>query len=44
MSVFSDAELGYLAQGKLGRLATIDAAGLPHVVAKRTFAMLGDNG
>jgi hypothetical protein len=27
MSVFSDAELAYLAQGKLGRLATIDAAG-----------------
>ena len=32
MSVFSDAELTYLAQGKLGRLATIDAAGMPHVV------------
>jgi pyridoxamine 5'-phosphate oxidase family protein len=32
MSVFSDAELAYLAQGKLGRLATIDAAGMPHVV------------
>jgi pyridoxamine 5'-phosphate oxidase family protein len=32
MSVFSDAELAYLAQGKLGRLATIDATGMPHVV------------
>jgi pyridoxamine 5'-phosphate oxidase family protein len=27
-----DAELAYLAQGKLCRLATIDAAGMPHVV------------
>ena len=32
MSRFSDAELNYLAKGKLGRLATIDADGLPHVV------------
>ena len=32
MSVFSDAELTYLAKGKLGRLATIDSAGMPHVV------------
>jgi pyridoxamine 5'-phosphate oxidase family protein len=32
MSVFSDAELTYLAKGKLGRLATIDGAGMPHVV------------
>ena len=32
MSVFSDAELAYLAQGKLRRLATIDAGGMPHVV------------
>src|SRR6266566_2501394 len=32
MSVFSEAELAYLAQGKLGRLATIDAGGMPHVV------------
>jgi PPOX class F420-dependent enzyme/OxyR family protein len=32
MSVFSDAELTYLAQGKLRRLATIDAGGMPHVV------------
>jgi pyridoxamine 5'-phosphate oxidase family protein len=32
MSVFSDAELTYLAHGQLGRLATIDAAGMPHVV------------
>jgi pyridoxamine 5'-phosphate oxidase family protein len=32
MSAFSDAELGYLWEGKLGRLATIDASGAPHVV------------
>jgi pyridoxamine 5'-phosphate oxidase family protein len=32
MSVFSEAELTYLAKGKLGRLATIDGAGTPHVV------------
>jgi pyridoxamine 5'-phosphate oxidase family protein len=32
ISVFSDAELAYLAEGKLGRLATIDGAGMPHVV------------
>jgi hypothetical protein len=32
MSMFSDAELAYLARGKLGRLATIDGAGMPHVV------------
>ena len=32
MSVFSDAELTYLAKGKLGRLATIDATGMPHLV------------
>jgi pyridoxamine 5'-phosphate oxidase family protein len=32
LSVFSDDELTYLAKGKLGRLATIDAAGMPHVV------------
>jgi pyridoxamine 5'-phosphate oxidase family protein len=32
MSVFSDAELAYLANGKLGRLATIDGTGMPHVV------------
>jgi pyridoxamine 5'-phosphate oxidase family protein len=32
VSVFSAAELAYLAEGKLGRLATIDAAGFPHVV------------
>lgn len=32
MSVFSAAELAYLAEGKLGRLATVDPAGLPHVV------------
>jgi pyridoxamine 5'-phosphate oxidase family protein len=30
--VFSDAELAYLAQGKLGRIASIDAAGMPHIV------------
>lgn len=32
MSAFSAAELAYLAEGKLGRLATVDPAGLPHVV------------
>lgn len=32
MSVFSAAELAYLAEGKLGRLATIDATGQPHNV------------
>jgi pyridoxamine 5'-phosphate oxidase family protein len=32
MSVFSDAELTYLANGRLGRLATIDRTGMPHVV------------
>jgi pyridoxamine 5'-phosphate oxidase family protein len=32
MSVFSDAELTYLGNGRLGRLATVDAAGMPHVV------------
>ncbi len=32
MSAFSDAELTYLAKGLLGRLATIDGAGMPHVV------------
>lgn len=32
MSVFSDKELDYLAGKRLGRLATIDANGLPHVV------------
>jgi pyridoxamine 5'-phosphate oxidase family protein len=32
MSSFSDAELTYLAKGKLGRLATIDVNGLPHLV------------
>ena len=32
MSVFSETELAYLAKGKLGRLATIDQAGVPHVV------------
>jgi pyridoxamine 5'-phosphate oxidase family protein len=32
MSVFSESELTYLAKGKLGRLATIDGAGMPHVV------------
>jgi pyridoxamine 5'-phosphate oxidase family protein len=32
-SVFSEAELAYLrAGGKLGRLATVDATGAPHVV------------
>lgn len=33
MSVFSEAELSYLAEGgKLGRLATVDEAGQPHNV------------
>lgn len=32
VSAFSEAELAYLAEGKLGRLATIDRTGLPHVV------------
>jgi pyridoxamine 5'-phosphate oxidase family protein len=32
MSVFSEAGLACLAQGGLGRLATIDAAGMPRVV------------
>jgi len=33
MSMFSDAELGYLTgEGRLGRLATVDEHGQPHVV------------
>jgi pyridoxamine 5'-phosphate oxidase family protein len=32
MSVFSDHELAYPAEGRLGRLATVDPAGFPHVV------------
>jgi hypothetical protein len=32
MSVFSDAELTYLAEGRLGRLAKVDGTGMPHVV------------
>jgi pyridoxamine 5'-phosphate oxidase family protein len=33
MSVFSESELAYLAEGgHLGRLATVDETGLPHVV------------
>lgn len=33
MASFSEAELGYLlGERRLGRLATVDAAGLPHVV------------
>lgn len=32
MSVFSAAELAYLSERRLGRLATVDAAGMPHVV------------
>jgi pyridoxamine 5'-phosphate oxidase family protein len=32
VSKFSEQELTYLAKGHLGRLATIDAEGLPHVV------------
>ncbi len=32
LSVFSDAELAYLGERRLGRLATVDSRGLPHVV------------
>ena len=32
MSAFTAQELAYLADGRLGRLATIDATGTPHVV------------
>lgn len=32
MSAFSDAELAYLREGKLGRLATLTAQGYPHLV------------
>lgn len=32
MSVFSEVELGYLQERRLGRLATIDPDGVPHVV------------
>ena len=32
MSVFSEVELAYLEEGKLGRLATVDRSGQPHVV------------
>jgi pyridoxamine 5'-phosphate oxidase family protein len=32
VSVFSEAELSYLAERRLGRLATIDPHGRPHVV------------
>jgi pyridoxamine 5'-phosphate oxidase family protein len=32
MSAFSSAELAYLSEPRLGRLATIDADGVPHVV------------
>jgi len=32
VSAFSDKELDYLAEQRLGRLATIGAGGLPHVV------------
>ena len=35
MSVFSDAELTYLAKGRLGRLATIDAAVSAHGAMKQ---------
>jgi pyridoxamine 5'-phosphate oxidase family protein len=31
-TTFTDAELAYLADGRLGRLATVDATGMPHVV------------
>ena len=32
MSVFTEAEIGYLREQRLGRLATVDAKGVPHVV------------
>jgi len=32
MSIFTRQELNYLAEGRLGRLATIDTANAPHVV------------
>ena len=32
MSAFSEQEVAFLAEGKLGRLATIDPGGFPHVV------------
>lgn len=32
MGVFSTEELGYLSERRLGRLATIDQGGVPHVV------------
>jgi pyridoxamine 5'-phosphate oxidase family protein len=32
MSVFSDLEIAYMAGQRLGRLATVDAKGQPHVV------------
>lgn len=32
MSAFSDAELAYLSERRLGRLATVGADGVPHVV------------
>jgi pyridoxamine 5'-phosphate oxidase family protein len=32
MSVFTDSELGYLAQQRLGRIATVGPDGQPHVV------------
>jgi pyridoxamine 5'-phosphate oxidase family protein len=32
MSVFSDDEIAYLSERRLGRLATVDPAGMPHVV------------
>ncbi len=33
MSVFSEAELASMAEGaRLGRLATVDGSGMPHVV------------
>jgi pyridoxamine 5'-phosphate oxidase family protein len=32
MSVFSNEELEYLAEARLGRLATVGADGMPHVV------------
>ncbi len=42
MSIFSKAELDYLAEGgHLGRLATVDETGLPHVVRPRAVEVRG---
>jgi pyridoxamine 5'-phosphate oxidase family protein len=43
MSVFTAAELQYLAGQRLGRLATVGADGAPHVVPVRYFYNAGDD-